>query len=193
VSDQPDDTSNTGRDVEGDGNETVGHPSGRRDGDPDGKPRRPRRQRPEPTPTQRALGLLVRREHSRRELARKLQARGVEPDAANAAIDKLNAAGWQDDARFAEQLIRSRAAAGHGPLRIRAELGTHGLAREAIAIAMDGYDGDWLDNARDLVRRRIGAIAADDRAARHKAADLLLRRGFTSDHVRAATRFDPDD
>ena len=193
VSDQPDDNSNPGHDVDGEGNDAVEHRSERRIGDPDGKPRRMRRPRPEPTPTPRALGLLVRREHSRRELARKLQARGVEPDAANAAIDKLNAAGWQDDARFAEQLIRSRAAAGHGPLRIRAELGTHGLAREAIAIAMDGYDGDWLDNARDLVRRRIGAIAADDRAARHKAADLLLRRGFTSDHVRAATRFDPDD
>lgn len=153
----------------------------------------PRRKRPEPTPAQRALGLLVRREHSRKELGRKLAARGVEPEAAEAAIDKLADAGWQDDARFAEQLVRSRAATGHGPLRIRAELATHGLARDAIAAAMDGYDGDWLDNARDLVRRRFGAIAADDRAARHKAADLLLRRGFTSDHVRAATRFDPDD
>ena len=58
---------------------------------------------------------------------------------------------------------------------------------------MDGYDGDWLDNARDLVCRRFGAIAADDRAARHKAADFLLRRGFASEHVRAATRFDPDE
>lgn len=158
-----------------------------------GKPPRTRGPRPEPSPTQRALGLLVRREHSRRELTRKLEARGVEPEAARTTIDKLNAAGWQDDARFAEQLVRSRAGAGHGPLRIRAELGTHGLAREAIAIAMDGYDGDWLDNARDLVRRRFGAIATADRAARHKAAELLLRRGFSSDHVRAATRFDPDD
>jgi regulatory protein len=163
------------------------------DGKPDGRGARPRRKRPEPTPAQRALGLLVRREHSRKELTRKLAARGVEPDAASAAIDKLADAGWQDDSRFAEQLVRSRAAAGQGPLRIRAELATHGLSREAIATAMERHDGDWLDNARDLVRRRFGAIAADDRTARHKAADLLLRRGFTSDHVRAATRFDPDD
>jgi SOS response regulatory protein OraA/RecX len=33
--------------------------------------------RPEPTPAQRALALLVRREHSRPELARKLRARGM--------------------------------------------------------------------------------------------------------------------
>jgi regulatory protein len=160
---------------------------------PDGRGTRPRRKRPEPSPAQRALGLLVRREHSRKELTRKLAARGVEPEAANAAIEKLADAGWQDDARFAEQLVRSRAAAGQGPLRIRAELATHGLAREAIAAAMDSHDGDWLDHARDLVRRRFGAIADGDHAARRKASELLLRRGFTAEHVRAATRFDPDD
>src|SRR5262245_56659370 len=56
----------------------------------DGKrERKPRRPRPEPTPTQRALGLFVRREHSRRELTRKLTARGVERDDAVAAVDKL--------------------------------------------------------------------------------------------------------
>ena len=176
-------------------NDDIGHGSDA-SGEADNagrKPPRTRRQRPEPTPAQRALGLLVRREHSRRELTRKLTARGVETEAAQAAIDKLVDAGWQDDARFAEQLVRSRAAAGHGPLRIRAELATHGLARDAIATAMDAFDGDWLENACDLVRRRFGAIAADDRALRHKAADLLLRRGFSSDHVRAATRFDPDE
>jgi regulatory protein len=62
-----------------------------------------------PTATQRALGLLVRREHSRKELGRKLAARGVEADEARAAIDKLAEAGWQDDARFAELLVRTRA------------------------------------------------------------------------------------
>lgn len=179
-------------DREGDGHVGNGSASGEAESTGRKSPRT-RRPRPEPTPAQRALGLLVRREHSRRELTRKLTARGVETEAAQAAIDKLADAGWQDDTRFAEQLVRSRAAAGHGPLRIRAELATHGLARDAIATAMDGYDGDWLENARDLVRRRFGAIAADDRAIRHKAADLLLRRGFGSDHVRAATRFDPDD
>lgn len=65
-----------------------------------------KRRRPEPTPVQRALGLLVRREHSRKELSRKLAARGVPPDEAGAAIDKLAADGWQDDARFAELLDR---------------------------------------------------------------------------------------
>ena len=48
--------------------------------------RRNRRQR-EQTPLQRALGLLVRREHSRKELGRKLKARGIE---AEAVINPIN-------------------------------------------------------------------------------------------------------
>lgn len=158
---------------------------------PDDRPAR--RKRPEATPAQRALGLLVRREHSRRELTRKLTARGVEPDAAVAAVDKMQAAGWQDDGRFAEQLIRSRAATGYGPVRIRAELAMHGLPRDAVTNAMESAEADWPALARDLVQRRFGPAVADDRDLRHKAADWLLRRGFSNDHVRAATRFDPDD
>jgi regulatory protein len=151
-----------------------------------------KRRRPTLTPQQRALGLLVRREHSRKELARKLTARGIEVDEARAAVERMTAEGWQDDARFAEQLVRSRANNGHGPLRVRAELGTHGLDREAIAAAFEAYDGDWTDNARDLVRRRF-PTGVDDPVARRKAAEFLIRRGFTADQIRAATRFDPDE
>ena len=151
-----------------------------------------RRRRPEPSPTQRALGLLTRREHSRQELTRKLVSRGVEAGNAQAAIDKLAAAGWQDDARFAASVVRSRASAGYGPAFIRAELGTHGLGSDAIALAMEGFDGDWADNARDLIARRHPKAQAGERAAQHKAADFLLRRGFSMEHVRAALRGAPD-
>ena len=79
-----------------------------------------RGRRPQPTPVQRALGLLVRREHSRKELGRKLAARGVEAGEAEAAIERLAGEGWQDDTRFAQFLVRSRAATGYGPIYIRA-------------------------------------------------------------------------
>ncbi len=152
-----------------------------------------KRKRPELTPAQRALGLLVRREHSRKELTRKLAARGVDAEQAQAAVDRMTTEGWQNDARFAELLVRSRANTGYGPLRIRAELGTHNLGREAVLAAMEAYDGDWNENARDLVRRRFGTAALEDRAIQRKAAELLVRRGFSGDQVRAATRFDPDE
>jgi len=137
---------------------------------------------------QQAIRLLARREHTRVELARKLAFRGVAAGDAQAAIDKLADAGWQDDTRFAELLVRSRASAGYGPAFIRAELGTHGLGSEAVAGAVDSFDGDWDENARDLVRRRHPDALAGDRAAQRKAADFLLRRGFAMEHVRAAMK-----
>ena len=154
-------------------------------------PGRRRRVR-EQTPVQRALGLLARREHSRKELNRKLTSRGLDAGEVQAAVDRLAGEGWQDDARFAESLVRSRAISGYGPLRIRAELSTHGLDGEAIAQAMGTFDGDWTENARDLVRRRFGK-SLDELAQRRKAADFLIRRGFDGDSVRAATRLDLDD
>ena len=145
-----------------------------------------RRRRPEPSPTQRALGLLTRREHSRLELARKLAIRGVEAVDAQAVIDKLAAAGWQDDRRFAESLVRSRASGGYGPAYIRAELGTHALASEAVAGALESYEGDWVENACALVSRRFPEALAGDRDGRRKALDFLLRRGFAMEHAKAA-------
>ncbi|MGN6512143.1 MAG: regulatory protein RecX [Lysobacteraceae bacterium] len=157
---------------------------------------RPRRKRREPTPTQRALGLLVRREHSQRELTRKLVARGIEAGEAEAAVTRLRDAGWQDDVRFACSLARSRAANGYGPLYIRAELGTHGLPEQAATVAFDALaeagEDDWPRAAAELVRRRFGAVAGDPARAR-KAADFLARRGFDGDSIRAAVRGLPDD
>jgi len=146
----------------------------------------------EQTPVQRALGLLSRREHSRKELNRKLTSRGLDAGEVQAAVDRLAGEGWQDDSRFAESLVRNRAGSGYGPLRIRAELSTHGLDGDAIARAMGTFEGDWTENARDLVRRRFGA-SMDDLAQRRKAADFLIRRGFDGSSVRAATRLDLDD
>ncbi len=155
-------------------------------------PTRRKRQR-EQTPVQRALGLLVRREHSRKELGRKLIARGVDADEAAAAVARLAEDGWQDDARFAEALVRNRTGGGYGPLHIRAELGTHGLDSERIEAAMATFEGDWAELARELVRRRFGPDGPQDLAQRRKAADMLARRGFDGSCIRSATRYDPED
>lgn len=160
-----------------------------------GKPRR------EASPAQRALALLVRREHSRPELTRKLLARGIEPAEASAAVAKMSEAGWQDDLRFACSLARSRTATGQGPVRIRAELASHGLDEAVIAAAFaalaEAGDDDWVARARDLARRRFGAglsgAGLDAITVRRKASEFLLRRGFDGDSVRRAVRFDPDE
>lgn len=153
---------------------------------------RGRRSAAELTPIQRAVMLLSRREHSRTELSRKLCARGLDATEVDAAVDKLAADGWQDDFRFAQFLLRSRVSGGYGPIRIRAELASHGLDRQAITAALEEFEGDWAENARDLVRRRYGADLVRNSAMHRKAAEFLLRRGFDGECVRMATRADPD-
>ena len=143
-----------------------------------------KRKRQELTPLQRALALLVRREHSRKELTRKLAERGIESEAASAAVDRLTGDGWQSDSRFAEMLVRTRLASSQGPIRIRAELGSHGLDRDAIEAAMAAFDGNWRQIAQELASRRFGPDFVTDLARRRKAADFLYRRGFDGETVR---------
>lgn len=155
-----------------------------------GRPRR-RRATPELSPGQRALALLVRREHSRKELTRKLQARGITREDARSAVERMAEAGWQSNERFAENLVRSRIAQGHGPLRIRAELATHGLDSDAIRTAMEGEGHDWGRLAHELAHRRFGPGLGEDRELQRKAGELLIRRGFTVEQMRRAINGDP--
>jgi regulatory protein len=132
---------------------------------------------------QKALQFLVRREHSRHELKRKLTDRGAEPDRSEQALDRLVEVGYQDDSRFAEALARTRASAGYGPQRIRAELSTHALSAEQIAIALEACETDWSSKACQLVARRYPGVKLPDPRQRRKAIEFLLRRGF--DHASA--------
>lgn len=156
--------------------------------------KKPRRR--ESTPAQRALALLVRREHSRQELTRKLLARGIGEADVVAAVGTMAQAGWQDDGRFACSLARTRATAGYGPLRIRAELASHGLGGDAIEGAFvalaDAGEDDWCSRARELIRRRFGSSLHGTPSVQRKAADFLIRRGFDGDCVRGAIRPPPD-
>ena len=142
----------------------------------------------EPSAYQRALGMLVRREHSRRELTRKLVARGVERDELEPALDTLSRQDFQNDERFANALARSRASAGYGPQRIRSELAMHGLPRAAITVALDACERDWPASALDLATRRFSGRDLGDPAKRRKAVDFLIRRGFDQRDAQAALR-----
>jgi len=133
---------------------------------------------PEPTAYQRALGLLVRREHSRKELGRKLLSKGVDRDDLDLALEKLRRQDFQNDARFAAALARSRSSSGYGPARIRAELAQHGLSRDDVAAAPEACETDWDAAARQLVQRRYAGKDLKDPTLRRKAVDFLLRRGF---------------
>jgi regulatory protein len=130
------------------------------------------------TAYQQALGLLVRREHSQRELKQKLKFRGKEAEEIDVALESLSRQDFQNDERFAFALARSRQSAGYGPQRIRAEMQQHSLGSELIDQAVSALECDWLEMAQGLVARRYLRKIQQDPNQSRKAVDFLLRRGF---------------
>ena len=112
--------------------------------------------RPKRSAYDKALGLLARREHSRKELKTKLRQGGYEGEETSEAIDRLGEQQYQDDDRFGEVLLRSRIAQGYGPMRLRMELKTHGLSDTRIRELLDAAEVDWTAPAAAQLRRRYG-------------------------------------
>lgn len=131
---------------------------------------------------ERALRALGRREHSVRELTRKLTHDGLDKGNADVVVGELTESGWQSDARYAGLLTRSRIAQGYGPLRIRAELLARGVDDALIRQALEDEAPDWLGIIGRIHDRRYDKPPASprERAGRYR---YLASRGFTSAQV----------
>jgi regulatory protein len=127
----------------------------------------------------RALRHLVRREHSRAELARKLAPHAESAAALAALIDELVSRKQLSDERYATERARSLARK-YGPARIRHDLGAKGISADIVdAIATDAGE---LERARTILARKYRAPAGtpEERARR---ARFLQGRGFSTDVI----------
>lgn len=139
-----------------------------------------------------ALGLLARREHSKRELVQKLRARSCPDEIITKVVDALAAEGMQSDARFAESFVRNRIDRGAGPLRVRAELLTRGLDDETIEGALADFKDQWRELALAVYEKRYaGEEPPKDIGEKSKRMAFLQSRGFTAEQIRNA--LDPKD
>jgi regulatory protein len=146
----------------------------------------------EPGCARAALELLGRREHSRRELTRKLAARGFPPDVITSVLDELEGTGALADARFTDSFVRSRIAKGQGPQRIRAELAQRGITDDEADGGLRAAEVDWLATIRAVRAKRFGPELPRDYAERARQARFLHYRGFDAAQIRAALEFDAD-
>lgn len=134
---------------------------------------------------------LGRRDHSSAELLAKLTAKGHAPEAAGETVAALQAERLLDDHRFLEQFVRSHAARGQGPARIRQELSGLGFTSAAVDAAL-AEGPNFVELCRQVRLRKFGAQAPASWAERAKQARFLQYRGFSSDHIRLATGQDPE-
>jgi len=132
-----------------------------------------------------ALGLLVRREHSRRELERKLIKRGHYAEAIKQALDLLMAEGALSEDRFTDAYVRMRRDRGYGPLRIRVELHERGIDDNLITHYLSIYKDDWGSCLEQVYQKRFACRQITDIKERARQQRFLQYRGFTHEQIRA--------
>ena len=129
----------------------------------------------------RALRYLVRREHSRDELARKLAPHAESKEILEGTLNWLESTNKLSNQRFAEMRAHILARK-FGAAKIRQDLKSKGVADEVSERAVVGLDE--LERAKQILARKYREPATN-REERAKRARFLQGRGFSYDTIRA--------
>lgn len=131
-----------------------------------------------------AVSLLSRRDHSEKELMRKLKEKGY-AEGAEEAISKLKNSGYVDDERFcrlyATELIRLK---GYGRRRVEQELYLKGVSRELISLVLEEISFD-TETLSDIIRRKYLSKMKDEKG-KQRAINALMRLGYSYREIRDA-------
>ncbi len=129
-----------------------------------------------------AYAYLNTRERTAAEVRRRLEQRGVEAAAVEAAIASLVDQGILDDARFARLFVEDkRGLEQWGNERIRRTLRERGIDCDLIEQSLTpDQEETELDRAMGLLQRRFPEPPRD-RRERDRALGVLLRKGYDSE------------
>lgn len=131
----------------------------------------------------RAVRMISAAGHSKKELQRRLVEKGERAEDAQEAVAWLSELKLLDDAKTAEQLVRSAVAKGYGRSRIRQILYEKSIPQEYWEEALSLVPE--MDEAIDrFLERRFRGNAPDEKEVR-RAVDALLRRGHSYSDIRA--------
>lgn len=126
----------------------------------------------------RALRLLARREHTRKELERKLAPHAESSEAVQALVSRLKEKNQLSEERFAEERARVLSRK-YGAARIRQDLKSKGVDPGLIdRISTEGE----MERARAILDRKYRE-PANTREERAKRMRFLQGRGFSSEII----------
>ena len=131
----------------------------------------------------RALELLARREHSRRELFNKLSKVSSDESLLETLLDKLESRDLLSDRRYCDAYIRYRSGRGIGPQRIAQELALKGVSRSLVLECLEEQSVDWFELAKDVWRKKFRGLLPETPSERAKQQRFLQYRGFEYDHI----------
>lgn len=137
-----------------------------------------------------SMHALTRRGMSRWELEKTLLSRELDEETVAAELDRLEGVGLLDDAALAETLVRTqheRKGLGRGALT--AELRRRHIDQEHIDAALEQVDDDdEQSRATELAIKRASQLSSYDlETAKRRLTAFLMRKGYSSSVVRAAT------
>lgn len=123
---------------------------------------------------------------SKRELEQRLTQKGESPQDAREAVEWLSELELLDDAKTAEQLVRSAVYKGYGKARIKQILFEKRIPEEFWAEALAQVPE--MDGAVDkFLQQRFRGREPDEKEVK-RAVDALLRRGHSWSDIRAGLR-----
>jgi regulatory protein len=144
---------------------------------------------------------LARREHSRKELARKLAPHADSPEQLEALLDELVRLTYLSDDRFITSLIHRRGLR-YGAMRLKQELGGHGLDQQKVKDALAASHTTEFERALSIWQRKFGRLGLGDpevptekpaAAEIAKQMRFLASRGFSGDVIRKVLKYNPDE
>jgi regulatory protein len=131
-----------------------------------------------------AVRYLSRREYGVEELRNKLLQRSADSQITDMVISDLADNNLVSDQRFTEMYVRMRMRRLFGPLKIRGELKSRGIADHLIAEVMPVGEDAWFDAASQWANKRCRGEL--DYAGRAKIYRSLMNRGFTHEQANVA-------
>jgi len=131
---------------------------------------------------ERALRLLARREHSRAELARKLESTGFVQQDIAPLLDEFETKNWLSDRRFAESYVADHRARA-GSVKLAYDLRQRGVSDAIIEVVLSENHDSELERAREVWKKKFGS-SPTDRAEKVRQMRFLQSRGFGADTIR---------
>ena len=125
-----------------------------------------------------ALDLLSRREHSKKEIRDKLIIRFDDKNSINSVMDRLKINNLIDDHRFAELYVLNRKRKGFGPKKIAYELLIKGID-DSISNEIIFTEGGWSEAAKKAFKKKFKDGPGNETKEKLKQKGFLQNRGFT--------------
>jgi len=115
----------------------------------------------------------------------RLRQKGFEPEAIQAALDRLDEVGLLSDERFAERYAEESAGRGLAPRRIQGELRRRGVEPGLAAAASTASEEMEWERARAFARARAARMTmSGPEAIARRVAGQLARRGYPGEICR---------